>query len=44
MERYAALSRKTKETEVSLGIVFNLQGNSGLAIDKIILNRATVGK
>ena len=34
----------TEETEVSLGIVFNLQGNSGLAIDKIILNRATVGK
>ena len=31
-----------KEEEVSLGIVFNLQGNAGIAIKRIILHRATV--
>lgn len=31
-----------KEQEVSLGILFNLQGNAGIAIDRIVLRRAVV--
>ncbi len=34
----------TEETEVSVGIIFNLQGNSGVALDKIKLHRCSVGE
>lgn len=34
----------TEETEVSVGIIFNLQGNSGIALDKIKLHRCSVGE
>lgn len=34
----------TGEAEVSVGILFNLQGNSGIAIDRIELHRAVVGE
>lgn len=33
-----------EKAEVSLGILFNLQGNTGIAIDKIMLHRGEVGK
>lgn len=33
----------TRETEVSLGILFDLQGHSGIAIDRIVLHKATTG-
>ena len=33
----------TRETEVSLGILFDLQGHSGIAIDRILLHKATTG-
>ena len=34
----------TEETEVSIGIIFNLQGHSGVALDKIKLYRCAVGE
>ncbi len=34
----------TEDTEVSIGFVINLQGRSGMAFDRILLRRATVGE
>ena len=33
-----------EDTEVSVGILFNLQGHSGIAIDRIVLHRAVMVK
>lgn len=34
----------TRETEISLGMILNLQGHSGLGIDRIVLHKAGVGE
>ncbi len=41
-QRLAFILRE--ETELSLGILFNLEGRAGIAIDRIILHKAVVGE